>query len=70
MIYLVSGDEYEQRYICAAFSTKEAAETYVAQKNAEYSKEVYNQRRPGDYYQLAEEVTLDEYLVGNGPVAA
>lgn len=50
-VYLVEGDYYEQRYICAAFSTKEDAEAYVAKKNSESQQK--------DYYALGEEVELD-----------
>lgn len=53
-IYLVSGDEYDQRYIVGAFTSKELAEKFIKDANAK--------RRHVDpeFYRLAEEVELDE----------
>jgi hypothetical protein len=56
IIYLVSGSEYEDRYICAAFTSLEEAEKYVDEKNAEnIAKSKWPDPR---FYRLAEEVEL------------
>ena len=59
IIYLVSGDEYEQRYIAAAFTSKEEAEKFVNEENPKRASP-YNVVRGirDDFYHLAEEVEL------------
>lgn len=55
-IYLVSGDEYEQRYIAAAFTSKEEAEKFAVKESVKYKQK---NRYESNFYRLAEEVELD-----------
>jgi hypothetical protein len=60
IIYLVAADEYEDRYICAAFTSKQAAEKFAEEMNAE--RNAKEKCKDSGWYRLGEEVELDERL--------